>query len=80
MESYKMTKLENLKSLLELQIDKGFNIELKYYHMDLSSAEVQELINIINDTNKYYSPQTLSVDAMSYDMLIVATSKNSTED
>ena len=80
MESYKMTKLENLKNLLELQIDKGFNIELKYYHMDLNSAEVQELINIINNTNQYYSPQTLSVDAMSYDMLIVATSKNSTEE
>ena len=75
-----MTKLENLKNLLELQIDKGFNIELKYYHMELNSAEVQELINIINNTNQYYSPQTLSVDGSSYDMLIVATNKNSTED
>ena len=80
MESYKMTKLENLKSLLELQIDKGFNIELRYKHTELNNSEVQELINIINNTNQYYSPQTISVDAMSYDMLIVATKKNSTED
>ena len=75
-----MSKLENLKNLLELQIDKGFNIELKYYHTELNSSEVQELINIINNTNQYYSPQTLSVDGSSYDMLIVATNKNSTED
>ena len=75
-----MTKLENLKSLLELQIDKGFNIELRYKHTELNNSEVQELINIINNTNQYYSPQTISVDAMSYDMLIVATKKNSTED
>jgi hypothetical protein len=66
--------------LLELQIDKGFNIELRYKHTELNNSEEHELISIINNTNQYYSPQTISVDAMSYNMLMVAKNKNSTED
>ena len=75
-----MSKLENLKSLLELQIDKGFNIELRYKHTELNNSEVQELINIINDTNKYYGVCDISVDGISYDRILTASNKNSTED
>lgn len=75
-----MSKLESLKSLLELQIYKGFDIELQYSHLEITKKEEEELIKIIKDSNNYWEAQTISVDAMSYDMLIVATNKNNTEE
>lgn len=75
-----MSKLESLKSLLELQIYKGLDIELQYSHLEITKKEEEELIKIIKDSNNYWESQTLSVDAMSYDRIIKATNKNSTEE
>ena len=77
----KMTKLENLKQLLEMQIDSVYDIHLQYSHLEITKKEQEELISIINATNQFYNPQILSIDGTSnYDTIIVAKNKNSDDE
>ena len=67
----------NLKSLLKHQIENNFDISLGYQNTELTTEEVQELMNIVRDTGDYGDVGDISTDS---NWVIMATHKNNFED
>ena len=67
----------NLKSLLNHQIKNGYDVYLAYQSTELTTEEIQELMNVARETGNYGDVMNVSTDN---NWVIMATHKNNFED
>lgn len=71
------TTQSNLKSLLNHQIENDFDVYLQYNNTELTTKEIQELMNVVKNTGNYGDVQNISTYS---NWVITATHKNNFED